>query len=437
MRFTNCRWRWRSHGVYLLTMSEARSNIPFAEPVEEIAERDPRIIFSITLARALHRSGTPAHRLEETMKMVLGRLGLDGAFFAMPTGIFASFGTPESHRTSLIRAETGEQSLEKLSLLNELAESLIKGDLGVTEGTRRVEEIVAAPPRYTKLLVVLCFSIASGTAARFFGGGWREMAVAAVIGMVIGSTNLAIGQSQNARRVFEIVAAVIASALATIAASIVLPFSTYVSTLAGLIILVPGLTLTTGMTEIATGNLVSGAARLTGAALTFLEIGFGVALGSQVARLIPGMPVASAPLPLDAWTLWLALLASPFAFTVLLQARPRDAGWIMIACILGFGGARLGTLLLGPELGVLVGACSLGLGANLFARIIKRPAAVMLLPGLILLVPGGIGFGSLSKFIERDVMSGMEAAFSVLLVAVALVTGLLLANVIIPPRRTL
>jgi uncharacterized membrane protein YjjP (DUF1212 family) len=420
----------------LIVMRDAIPNIPFLD-TEAIGEHDPRISFAITLARALHRYGTPAHRLEETMKMLLGRLGLEGAFFAMPTGIFASFGTPESHRTSLIRTDTGELSLEKLSLLDELADDVIKGEIGLSDGSRRVEAIVAAPPRYPTVLMVLSFALASGTAARFFGGGWREMLVAGAIGMVTGATALAVGPSESARRVFEIVAAVIASALATLAALAVAPFSIYVATLAGLIFLVPGLTLTTAMTEIATGNLVSGTARLTGAVLTFLELGFGVALGSQIARLLPQAPVPMPPAPLDAWTLWLALIITPFAFTVLLQARPRDAGWIMLACILGFGAARLGALLLGPELGALVGACGLGLGANLFARLQKRPAAVPLLPGLILLVPGSVGFGSLSKFIERDVMSGVEAAFSVLLVAVALVTGLLLANVIAPARRTL
>jgi uncharacterized membrane protein YjjP (DUF1212 family) len=400
-------------------------------------EHDPRISFTIVLARALHRYGTPTHRLEETMTMVLGRLGLDGAFFGMPTGIFASFGRPEAHRTSLIRTEGGEVSLEKLSLLDELAERVIRGMMGPDEGRVAVDAIVAAPPRYMTMANVASFSLASGTAARFFGGGWREMVVAAIIGMVIGVSAAVIGPNGNARRVFEIVAAVIASALATVAAYLISPLSIYVATLAGLIILVPGLTLTTAIQEIATGNLVSGTARLTGAALTFLEIGFGVALGGQVARLFPAPLLTGAPAPLGAWTLWAALLATPFAFTVLLQARPRDAGWIMAACALGFGGARLGTWLLGPELGAFIGACVLGIGGNLFARLAGRPAAVLLLPGLILLVPGSVGFGSLSKFIQHDVMSGVEAAFDLLLVAVALVTGLLLANVLVPARRTL
>jgi len=42
-------------------------------------------------------------------------------------------------------------------------------------------------------------------------------------------------------------------------------------------------------------------------------------------------------------------------------------------------------------------------------------------PGLMLLVPGSIGFGSLARFIEKDVVSAVETAFSMMLVAVAFV----------------
>lgn len=398
---------------------------------------DPRVGFLITLSRALHRYGTPTHRLEETMRRLFDRLGLDGSLFAIPTGIFAAFGPPEHQRTSLIRTEITETNLEKLSRLDELAERVIDGELDGREGVARVEAIVAAPPRYSWPLEVLSFALASGTAARFFGGGWREMICAAAIGMVISSVSFALRGGENTRRVMEIVAAVLAAFLATAATAYVKPLSSYVATLAGLIVLLPGLTLTTAMTEIATGNLVSGTARLTGAALTFLELGFGVALGDRLALQAFGATHRDVPMGLGRWTIWLALLATPFAFTVLLRSRPRDLIWVMCACGAGFGGARLGSWLLGPELGAFIGACALGMAGNLFGRLLKRPAALILLPGMILLVPGSIGFGSLSKFIQRDVMSGVEAAFDVMLVAVALVTGLLLANVIVPPKRTL
>jgi uncharacterized membrane protein YjjP (DUF1212 family) len=401
------------------------------------SERDPRISFVITLARALHRFGTPAHRLEDTMKTVLARLGLEGVFFSIPTGIFAAFGAPEEHRTSLVRTDSTEVNLEKLSLLNELADRVIDGKTGAEEGSVEVGGIVDAPNRYSPLLTLFAFSLGSAAAARFFGGGWREIVAGGLSGMVIGAIAMLTGRYDSTLRIFEFIAAAAVSALVVVFASLFDPFSVYVATLAGLISLIPGLTLATAVTEIATGNLVAGTARLFGAGLVFLEIAFGVALGGRVVLLLPSLGSFPAVPTVEPLSLAVALVTAPLAFTVLLRARPRDTGWILLACLLGFGGSRLGATLLGPELGAFLGATLLGAGSNLFARIWHRPAAVPLLPGLILLVPGSIGFGSLSKFLERDMVSGIDAAFSAALIAVALVMGLLMANVVVPPRRTL
>jgi len=384
------------------------------------------------------------------MNNVLQRLGLEGTFFSIPTGVFASFGSPEEHRTSLIRTETTETNLEKLSALDELAEEVIRGDLDAGTGTARVGAIMATPSRYPPMLVLVAMALSSGTAARFFGGGWREIAVAAVIGVGIGAADIAIRQS-GVRRILPIVAALIASAAATTAGHYVHPFSIYVATLAGVAILLPGMQITTAMTELATGNLVSGSARLTGSALVLLELGFGVAVGGQIAHLVlmklglvgggqialPALELGATPMRLPEWTIYAALILAPMAFTVLLRARPRDLGWIAAASILAFSGARVGRYLMGPELGALVGTVALGIGGNLFARITGRPSSVPIVPGLVILVPGSIGFSSLSKFIAQDALSGAQAGFSVVLVAMALVTGLLIANVIVPPRKSL
>jgi uncharacterized membrane protein YjjB (DUF3815 family) len=61
----------------------------------------------------------------------------------------------------------------------------------------------------------------------------------------------------------------------------------------------------------------------------------------------------------------------------------------------------------------------------------------MVVPGLMLLVPGSVGFRSLASLLERDVVAGVDTAFSMLMVAVALVAGLLSANALVPPRKVL
>ncbi|MGE3802454.1 MAG: threonine/serine exporter family protein, partial [Candidatus Kapaibacterium sp.] len=247
---------------------------------------DPREVFVLQLAQALHKFGTPAHRLEQTMAMVMKQLGMQGEFFALPTSLFASFGRPEAHRTSMMRGETGDVNLEKLSLLDKLAERIILRQVSLEEGKNELREIIEQPKRYQNILSIVGSGLGTAISALVFNGGWREILVAGIIGILLGAIAPFFAREEARRRVFEIVAALLAASVAVAAAHFFTPFSVFIATLAGLIMLLPGMRLTTAMTEIASGHLVSGAARLTGAVMAFLGIAFGTALGNRMASLL-------------------------------------------------------------------------------------------------------------------------------------------------------
>lgn len=391
------------------------------------------------LGRALHASGSPAHRIEDGMESAASRLGLSGQFFSTPTALFASFADGHGiRRTILERVQPGAVDLERMSDLDDLLGHLTAGELEPAEAAARLRLVDETPPRYGPALTTICFALASGAAAQFLGGGAREVAAATAVGLLIGGLASLAARVTAVGRLFEPLAALLASLAATLAASALPPLSVFLVTLAGLIVLVPGLTLTVAISELASRQLVSGSSRLAGAVALFFAIALGVAVGARLGTaLAAGPPLDVEPVPLgDVWR-WAALVAAGLALTVLLRARPRDAGWILLAGVLAIEGVRLGGRLLGPQLGAFVGALLVGIGGNLFARLLRRPAAVMQVPGLILLVPGSLGFRSLSSLLERDVLSGVETAFATTLVAIALATGILLANVIIPPRRVL
>jgi uncharacterized membrane protein YjjP (DUF1212 family) len=399
--------------------------------------RDPAVAFVVRIGRALHRYGAPAHRLEDALSRIAARLGLQAHFFVTPTGLFASFDEGARQQTILTRVDPGEVDLEKMVLLNELVGRVVAGDVSPSDAVARVEEVEAMPPRYGRALTCVCFGLASATTARFVGGGIREIVVAAFVGLALGLWATGVGSRPSAARIFEPIAGAFATAVALAASAVAPPVSVYITTLAGLIVLLPGLALTVAVSELATRNLVAGAARLVGAGLVFLMLGFGVVLGGQIGGLLPNARFDQTPVALAGWTEAVALAATPFVLAVIFKARPRDVGWVALGAACSFGGARLGTHLLGPQFGVCVGALLLGVGSNLAARWLDRPSAVLTVPGLMLIVPGSIGFGSIQSFLNENVLTGVEAAFRMSMIVVSLVTGLLLANAIVPPRRAL
>lgn len=393
--------------------------------------------YILNLGRALHTCGYAAHRLEAVLGSAAHRLGVEAQFFSTPTSIFVAFGALDRQRTYLLRVEPAEQDLGKLAQLDRVIVQVNHGVLSPEEGSEQIALVAAAPDRYGALATTLAFGLASGAATRFLGGGQREIVAGTLIGLVIGVLALAARRYAGMARVFEPLASFAAALLATGAGAAALfgPISVFTATLAGLIVLVPGLTFTIAMTELSTRHLLSGTARLSAAFMTFLGITFGVALGNGVGVRLFGQPPAVAPGAIPAWTNLLALVVASLAFTVLLKAERREFPWFVLMGALAFYGSRAGAAIFGPELGSFVGALVVGVASNVFARLLDRPSQLMLVPGILLLVPGSVGVRSLAALMEREVVSGIETAFRMLVIAVSIVAGLLLSNALTPRRR--
>jgi len=400
-------------------------------------EPDPIAVgFVLELGRALHRAGHPAQRLEDMLGAISDRLGLfNHQFFSTPTSIMASFGPIGRQRTHMLRVAPGEVNLGILAALEQVSLEVAQGRMSPVEGVVAINRITSAPSPYGPGLTTVAYGVVSGAATQFLGGGVHEVAVAALLGLALGVLALGTRGRPRLGRVFEPVAAFVVSAGALGLARAIAPLSVLIATLGGLIVLLPGLTLTVAMSELATRNLASGTARISGAFMTFLAIAFGVALGNRVGGAVFGVLPATASAPLPAWSAYVAVVAAGLGFVVVLRAEPRDAFWIVAIGALGVIGGRVGAATMGVELGTFAGALAVGLASSTYERMKRRPAAVVSVPGILLLVPGTVGFRGLTSLIERQAVAGIETIFSMILTVVALVAGLLIAAAVIPERR--
>lgn len=385
------------------------------------------------IGRALHGYGTSALRLEQRLEQLSRALGIPGEFFVTPTAIFASYRIPGKNRphTQLERVEPGSINLGRLADVEAVLDQVCESGLTVTAAQRRVEVIVGMPQRHSGRRVAAAAAVA-GAAAVMLGGGLPETSLAVVMGALTGSLELLASRRVNARRLLPPALAAVA-AFAAIALGWAIPgFSVLTAQVASVILLVPGFEFTVAIKEIATANLVSGAARLTSALGDFLGLGFGLAIGTRIAGAALGQVDGAAPSTPTAWLAAAAVAVIAFGFAGRLRAHRRDIPLVALACVLAFVGSLAGAFLLGPQLGAFVGALAVGLGSNASSRLLHRSPLLMMVPGIILLVPGSIGFRSFEMLLRHDVVSGIETAFAMALTATALTTGLLLANLLLP-----
>lgn len=399
---------------------------------------EPRARFLIELARALGTFGTSANRIEDVIAYCAVAFGYNAQTFTTPTSVFVSLEDDEGEiKTYLARVHPGEADLTKMMELDRVFNRTIEGHLTPREGVAEIKRIVNMAPRYPIWMIVLCFGVIGVCAGNFLGGAEKEMAASGIVGLLIGLLVQFTGRRREFSRLMEFLSGLGA---ALIAGYLALPFGGYMTTvpiIAGIIILLPGLTITMSMVELAMKHVVSGTARLAGAIMVLLVIGFGVVLGQTIVEQTVGpvehISARDLPWYIDLLTVFVATIC----MSILFQAHIRHAWVMVVSGLLAFYSARFGTMYLGPEVGVLGAAMVIGVASNLYARMFDRPSLVMMLPGLIILVPGSLGLRSLQMFMSSATVDGLQSSFTVLVVGVALVVGLLLSNVILPPRKVL
>jgi uncharacterized membrane protein YjjB (DUF3815 family) len=240
----------------------------------------------------------------------------------------------------------------------------------------------------------------------------------------------------------EALAALIATLLAAAVATFIVPLSLQTVIIASLIVLMPGLMLTSAVSELSSQQLVSGTARFAGAVMILMKLTFGSLAAMQLVRLL-GWEMQEAllrPPPLLAEAA--ALLVASFAFAVLFRAARRDYPLVMASVVLGYALTRIGGEALGLASddfagGVFFAGMGVAAASNLYGRWWHRPGALIRVPGIILMVPGSVGFRTFNYAMGRDVLTGLDTAFVLLSALVALVAGLLFGNLLVPARRTL
>jgi uncharacterized membrane protein YjjP (DUF1212 family) len=403
------------------------------------------------VALALHRAGAPAHRLEDVVSSLAARLGVEVRIFSTPTSIYAGFGPPAAARTTLLRVQPGALDLGRLAEVDDVVKRLATGELAVDAAGDLLEAAATRGPRYPLAATLGSYGVASATVAMLFGASPTGVLAGAMTGVAVGAVVEAAARRSGAAPLAELLGAAMSGLLAGLLARMVPGVEAGLVSIAGVITLVPGLSLTTAMTELGTRHLASGTARLGGVLASFATLGLGAVAGASVwlwwpapvpdasATAFLGASVAAALGPAAAdlvWDLTAVGLALP-AFAILMQARLRDLGAIAAAAVAGFAVSRaLGGAVPAP-FDATAGALTVGVVANALARLRDQPAAVALVPGLFLLVPGSVGFRSLVSLLSADVAGGLDDAVRAGLTAIGLAAGVIVANVALPPRRAL
>jgi uncharacterized membrane protein YjjP (DUF1212 family) len=401
---------------------------------EAIADSSGRDLI-IALARALHEAGFSSHLIETRLQTLAVKLGLTLDLLSLPSGILLTVMDGTKPETYLLRTKPGGVNLERMSRLICTTDRTIDGTLSPSAAKADVQQAVAAPPRWGAIPTVCAYLLSAGAFSVFFGGGKSELCVASIVGLVVGVLSVVMRRYQINSRLFELIAAAGAAFVAELASHAFGACVEWIPLAAGLIILLPGIALLDAVTELSHGQLVSGSARLAGVGVAFLALGFGAVAGNSIAELIPGVPTPNHSDPLGPAMTFIALVVVTFGSMIRFRATPRDLPVIFGASLLAFYVTRWETEHMGGLAGPFLAAFLLGTAGNIYARVAHSAAEFVIIPGIALLVPGSVGILSLSALLSQNAVGGIESAFQMFLIAMALAAGILFSQSLVRDNR--
>jgi uncharacterized membrane protein YjjB (DUF3815 family) len=90
-----------------------------------------------------------------------------------------------------------------------------------------------------------------------------------------------------------------------------------------------------------------------------------------------------------------------------------------------------------PGFSAFVTALAVACLSHVLARATRAPAQCFLIPGVMFLVPGTVIYRSFAAALDKRMDAATDLALQALTIALGVSFGLLLANLVVPPRKTL
>lgn len=259
------------------TAATLNANLGIQRDIAEILTRQS---FLIMIAKALILYGAPSHRIEETCALLARKMDVDASFALLPGLMTISFSDPETHTsdTRHLRCTQG-MDMYKLSKVYKIAWGVLHGK-GIEEANRALERVTVEPGYYPVWVTVMSWmTTAAFVAPLAFNGSWLDTALAGLCGLLVGLLGLVAAKFPVYGNVFEVTSSILVGFIARSFGDRVC-FAAV--SLAGVVVLLPGLLLTQAIMELASRNIVSGSVRMFYALMYAFFLGFGLSLGAEL-----------------------------------------------------------------------------------------------------------------------------------------------------------
>lgn len=373
-------------------------------------------------------SGTTVRRSLEAIAAVNGLPSSQVLVF--PTALLVSARGEGHHRTGAITSGERRLLLSQVDELQRTVDAARKGVLDPDSTVRRIRSIREMTPPFGPVLRVIGYVVLCAGLAVLLGSSWTGVALSAGLGVIVGSVLLV---SERLPTGFGALLTVGMAFLVALVVFLMLRAGfgpgILAALIAPLVVLLPGVLLTTAALELSTGQMISGAGRLAAGGWQLVLLAAGIVTAGAIAG-VPDFDFTENPEALGPVAPWIAVAVFGVGIAVHLCAPWRSIAWMLVVLYMAYAAQVIAAAFLGGVLSAFVGALVVVPVTAMVARQPRGPAAlVSFMPAFWLLVPGALGLVGVTDVLHGDT-SGLNSIVATLSTMVAISLGVLAGSVV-------
>ena len=407
------------------------------ESMENKTSSNGLMEFLTELGKALTASGISVVDITSILEKIAIAYKTKAEILVFPTMILIKIGEQESAPLNAANQKPGFLPLNQVSEIYELIYRAEAAEISPTEGKKCLRKILSEKHQFGPIGILIGYVLFSMGIGMLLQPTPEQLVVSGVLGAIVGFLLILSRGRTRFLLILPVIAALIVSSLFLYGTKVGLLTGSVAMLLPALAYFLPGATLTTGMFELAYGEIISGASRVIyGTAILFLIL-FGVLVGIQITGIPPqNLFVANSMNGLGWWAPYLGVIIFAVGMYLFMSIRNKDMPWVILILYIAFFGQQLGNHFVGGIFGAFSGSLLMAISGTIIERRDhKTPSFVSIMPAFWILVPGSLGFISLATFVSQNYFAAITDAIVVAMTIVAISLGLLLGAVITEPLK--
>ena len=374
------------------------------------------------------KSGAEISRVEDTITHICRSYGADEVdCFAIPNVIITTIEHDSKTYTSKVKRNYKmTNNLYRIEAYNQLSRDIEATKPSLEEVREKIHAIQTNKVYHTIIVLLSSFCAAFGCAL-FFGGTILDSIAAGLIGILMQSLSY-IKTLGKHKTILILLSSIIGGLFSVLFVKI--GFATHLSyvMIGGVMILIPGIYIGTSLKDIIIGDILSGSIRLVQAVSASIAIASGFSMWSVIFKMDIAFTNQN-----PVWVLFIATLVASIGYGIMFNVKKNKIPFIAIGGLLVTGVyviftyyVHIGSTCFFP---VLLAVATGASYAEILARIIKAPAITVMLPSIIVLVPGASLFFTMHKLIE---FSGEFQAYltTTLLASLGIALGMVISQIV-------